>query len=181
MGRGFIGDGWAILGHRSSMPGARGEKSRAVDSNVGCGAPSYSSLVTSGRCARPTSQRGSLQALLVRCPRSHRGCYARVVADASSGTRIPDTANRRFTRTAYEREAYEREEEWRSCDLSIRCPLTSVSPCSGSFQLASEQGFPRPRHRADGTRVWHADVIERWADRAWWGSKPWRERVSAPR
>ena len=35
-----------------------------------CGAPSWSSLVTSGRCARPTSQRCSLQTSFVRCPRS---------------------------------------------------------------------------------------------------------------
>jgi hypothetical protein len=41
-------------------------------------------------------------------------------------------------------------------------------------QLASEQGFPRPRHRADGTRFWRADVNEQWAERRWWGSKPWR-------
>jgi predicted DNA-binding transcriptional regulator AlpA len=43
-------------------------------------------------------------------------------------------------------------------------------------QLASEQGFPSPRHRPDGTRVWRADEILRWAERNWWGLKPWRER-----
>ena len=41
-------------------------------------------------------------------------------------------------------------------------------------QLASEPGFPRARHRVDGTRFWRADVIERWAERSWWRSKPWR-------
>ena len=46
-------------------------------------------------------------------------------------------------------------------------------------QLVSEQGFPQPRHLLDGTRVWRADVVMRWAERSWWGSKPWRERARA--
>jgi predicted DNA-binding transcriptional regulator AlpA len=46
-------------------------------------------------------------------------------------------------------------------------------------QLASEQGFPQPRHLLDGTRVWRVDVVMRWAERSWWGSKPWRERQAA--
>jgi predicted DNA-binding transcriptional regulator AlpA len=44
-------------------------------------------------------------------------------------------------------------------------------------QLASEQGFPRPRQRADGTWIWRAGVVERWAERHWWDSKPWRRHI----
>ena len=47
-------------------------------------------------------------------------------------------------------------------------------------QLRDEEGeLVAGRHRADGTRVWRADVILRWAERSWWGSKPWRERPRA--
>jgi predicted DNA-binding transcriptional regulator AlpA len=44
-----------------------------------------------------------------------------------------------------------------------------------AHQIADEKGFPRPRHLPDGTRVWRADVIERWPERRWWGQKPWRQ------
>ena len=46
-------------------------------------------------------------------------------------------------------------------------------------QLASERDFPQPRHLLDGTRVWRADVVMRWAERSWWGLKSWRERPRA--
>ena len=63
-------------------------------------------------------------------------------------------------------------DEMRSTDVAsyLRVSKQRVS------QLGSEQGFPQPRHLFDGTRVWRADVVMRWAERSWWGSKPWRER-----
>jgi len=61
------------------------------------------------------------------------------------------------------------------CWLENTQGLVEVEEGEKLAELASEQGFPRPRHRADGTRVWRADVIERWADRHWWDSKPWRK------
>jgi len=45
-----------------------------------------------------------------------------------------------------------------------------LHPLPGSQELATA-----PTARG----VWRADEIERWADRAWWGSKLWRERVTA--
>ena len=66
-------------------------------------------------------------------------------------------------------------EEMRSIDVAY---YLGVSKQRVS-QLASEQGFPQPRHLLDGTRVWRADVVMRWAERSWWGSKPWRERPRA--
>lgn len=57
----FIGTEVDGLGHRRSMPTCRGQKAGRAHP-LRCGAPSWLSLVTSGRCARPTSQRGSLQA-----------------------------------------------------------------------------------------------------------------------
>lgn len=47
-------------------------------------------------------------------------------------------------------------------------------------QLASERDFLQPRHLLDGTRVRRADVVMRWAERSWRGSKPWRERPRGP-
>ena len=38
-------------------------------------------------------------------------------------------------------------------------------------QLAAQDGFPRPRS-VEGRRLWKRSVIERWADRYWWGRGP---------
>ena len=40
-------------------------------------------------------------------------------------------------------------------------------------QLAVGGGFPRPRIVA-GRRLWKRSVVERWADRHWWGTRAWR-------
>lgn len=40
-------------------------------------------------------------------------------------------------------------------------------------QLAAERGFPRS-DTGQGLRVWDRATIVDWADRKWWGSKPWR-------
>lgn len=61
-------------------------------------------------------------------------------------------------------------DDWRPTDVAR---YLGVSKQRVS-QLASEEGFPRARHRADGTRIWRADVVERWAERSWWGLYPWR-------
>jgi len=41
-------------------------------------------------------------------------------------------------------------------------------------QLAAERGFPMSAAGGDGLRWWDRTAIEHWADREWWGSKPWR-------
>ena len=40
-------------------------------------------------------------------------------------------------------------------------------------QLAAGDGFPGPRMVA-GRRLWKRSVVERWADRHWWGTRAWR-------
>jgi hypothetical protein len=43
-------------------------------------------------------------------------------------------------------------------------------------QMVVEGKLPAPRHDHLGPS-WTARAIERWAERHWWGTKPWRERA----
>jgi predicted DNA-binding transcriptional regulator AlpA len=45
-----------------------------------------------------------------------------------------------------------------------------------AYQLADEPGFPRSRQHG-AARIWRAEAIDRWAERRWWGMKPWRKPV----
>ncbi|MDP9201114.1 MAG: helix-turn-helix domain-containing protein [Gemmatimonadota bacterium] len=40
-------------------------------------------------------------------------------------------------------------------------------------QMVAEGKLPAPRHDPVGP-LWTPSVIERWAEREWWGTKPWR-------
>jgi hypothetical protein len=112
MGRGSVtGDGWAILGHRLSMPGCRGRKAGRSTRAL---ALWRTVVVLAGhqREMRSTHLTARLSAnLLVRCPRSHGECYARVVADTSSGTRKGDTANRGCTLNPLQSQS-EKRQSW---------------------------------------------------------------------
>ncbi len=46
-----------------------------------------------------------------------------------------------------------------------------------AHQLAAGRAFPKPVERLQPGRVWERSVIEAWAEREWWGSRPWRKRV----
>jgi len=41
-------------------------------------------------------------------------------------------------------------------------------------QLSAAGGFPTPRMMA-GRQMRKRSVVERWAERHWWGTKPWRQ------
>jgi hypothetical protein len=45
-------------------------------------------------------------------------------------------------------------------------------------QLSAERGFPTSGTQADGLRWWDRVTVERWAEREWWGTKPWRTTPS---
>jgi predicted DNA-binding transcriptional regulator AlpA len=48
------------------------------------------------------------------------------------------------------------------------------------YQLAPEPDFPTPVDETP-SREWDPAEIEAWAERAWWGTKPWRGRPSPHR
>ncbi len=45
-----------------------------------------------------------------------------------------------------------------------------------AHQLVQSPGFPEPWTSTDLGRLWRRRNIEVWAQRNWWGSRPWRNR-----
>jgi hypothetical protein len=43
-------------------------------------------------------------------------------------------------------------------------------------QMVNEGKLPAPRLDPFGRASWQQGVIERWAERHWWGTRPWRKR-----
>jgi predicted DNA-binding transcriptional regulator AlpA len=62
----------------------------------------------------------------------------------------------------------------RTCDIAPYLGVTRQRV----DQLVGVDGFPRPRIVA-GRRLWLRSAIERWAERHWWGTKPWRREGAA--
>jgi hypothetical protein len=45
-----------------------------------------------------------------------------------------------------------------------------------AHQVAIEEGFPAPVEFDPRGRLWDCTEIERWAEREWFGSRPWRKK-----
>jgi predicted DNA-binding transcriptional regulator AlpA len=44
-----------------------------------------------------------------------------------------------------------------------------------AHQLTKDPGFPAPTVQTLGERMWGWRMIEAWARRKWWGTRPWRQ------
>jgi len=43
-----------------------------------------------------------------------------------------------------------------------------------AHHIAATRGFPKPAKRLRTGRLWEPSAIESWAEREWWGKRPWR-------